>query len=109
MNEEDHARVISMQKGGAMKEVFARFCKGVQLFEKQSGNVHMYLLDHDCVQPRYKDLITVLNYTLVENKHYLILISTLGLLLVFHIVVTTPHNAQTRFVLTACHNYLYSV
>uniref|UniRef100_G1QFR6 Creatine kinase B-type n=2 Tax=Myotis lucifugus TaxID=59463 RepID=G1QFR6_MYOLU len=28
INEEDHLRVISMQKGGNMKEVFTRFCNG---------------------------------------------------------------------------------
>lgn len=30
VNEEDHLRVISMQKGGNMKEVFRRFCVGLQ-------------------------------------------------------------------------------
>lgn len=30
MNEEDHLRVISMEKGGNMKEVFRRFCVGLQ-------------------------------------------------------------------------------
>lgn len=29
VNEEDHLRVISMQKGGNMKEVFRRFCVGL--------------------------------------------------------------------------------
>lgn len=29
VNEEDHLRVISMQKGGNMKEVFQRFCTGL--------------------------------------------------------------------------------
>lgn len=29
INEEDHLRVISMQKGGDMKEVFTRFCSGL--------------------------------------------------------------------------------
>lgn len=29
VNEEDHLRVISMQKGGNMKEVFTRFCSGL--------------------------------------------------------------------------------
>lgn len=29
INEEDHLRVISMQKGGDMKEVFTRFCNGL--------------------------------------------------------------------------------
>ncbi|MBN3271947.1 KCRM kinase, partial [Polyodon spathula] len=30
VNEEDHLRVISMEKGGNMKEVFRRFCVGLQ-------------------------------------------------------------------------------
>lgn len=34
INEEDHTRVISMQKGGNMKEVFTRFCDGLQKVEK---------------------------------------------------------------------------
>ena len=29
INEEDHTRVISMEKGGNMKRVFERFCKGL--------------------------------------------------------------------------------
>lgn len=29
VNEEDHTRVISMEKGGNMKRVFERFCKGL--------------------------------------------------------------------------------
>lgn len=33
VNEEDHTRVISMQKGGNMQEVFTRFCTGLKLFE----------------------------------------------------------------------------
>ncbi|XP_072771073.1 LOW QUALITY PROTEIN: creatine kinase M-type-like [Nerophis lumbriciformis] len=33
VNEEDHLRVISMQKGGNMKEVFRRFCVGLQKIE----------------------------------------------------------------------------
>ncbi|KAF4104119.1 hypothetical protein G5714_015106 [Onychostoma macrolepis] len=33
VNEEDHLRVISMQKGGNMKEVFKRFCVGLQKIE----------------------------------------------------------------------------
>ncbi|KAM6201906.1 LOW QUALITY PROTEIN: creatine kinase B-type [Rhynchocyon petersi] len=33
VNEEDHLRVISMQKGGNMKEVFARFCNGLSQIE----------------------------------------------------------------------------
>ncbi|XP_032084099.1 creatine kinase M-type [Thamnophis elegans] len=41
VNEEDHLRVISMQKGGNMKEVFRRFCVGLQKIEeifKQDGH-----------------------------------------------------------------------
>ena len=30
VNEEDHTRVISMQKGGNMSEVFTRFCDGLK-------------------------------------------------------------------------------
>ena len=30
VNEEDHTRVISMQKGGNMGEVFTRFCDGLK-------------------------------------------------------------------------------
>nr|AAK35006.1 octameric creatine kinase precursor [Chaetopterus variopedatus] len=33
VNEEDHTRVISMQKGGNMREVFDRFCNGLQKVE----------------------------------------------------------------------------
>ncbi|XP_056283095.1 creatine kinase, brain a isoform X1 [Pseudoliparis swirei] len=33
VNEEDHLRVISMQKGGNMKEVFSRFCSGLTKIE----------------------------------------------------------------------------
>nr|XP_055195626.1 creatine kinase B-type-like [Nyctereutes procyonoides] len=33
INEEDHLQVISMQKGGNMKEVFARFCNGLTQIE----------------------------------------------------------------------------
>jgi len=34
VNEEDHMRIVSMQKGGNMKEVFERFCKACTLIEK---------------------------------------------------------------------------
>lgn len=34
VNEEDHTRVISMQKGGNMKEVFTRFCIGLSKVEE---------------------------------------------------------------------------
>nr|BAE16474.1 mitochondrial taurocyamine kinase [Arenicola brasiliensis] len=33
VNEEDHCRVISMQKGGNMKQVFERFCNGIKKIE----------------------------------------------------------------------------
>lgn len=33
VNEEDHLRVISMQKGGNIREVFRRFCQGLTKFE----------------------------------------------------------------------------
>lgn len=33
VNEEDHIRVISMQQGGNMQEVFTRFCEGLSKFE----------------------------------------------------------------------------
>ena len=45
VNEEDHTRVISMQKGGNMKEVFTRFCDGLNKFEaamKEKGNEFMW-------------------------------------------------------------------
>lgn len=34
VNEEDHLRVISMQKGGNMRDVFTRWCKGLGEIEK---------------------------------------------------------------------------
>lgn len=45
VNEEDHTRVISMQKGGNMKEVFTRFCEGLNTFEsamKTKGHEFMW-------------------------------------------------------------------
>ena len=44
VNEEDHTRVISMQKGGNMKEVFTRFCTGLSKVEeaiKKKGTAHV--------------------------------------------------------------------
>ena len=35
VNEEDHTRVISMQKGGNMKQVFERFCTGLKEVENK--------------------------------------------------------------------------
>uniref|UniRef100_H2YTF1 creatine kinase n=1 Tax=Ciona savignyi TaxID=51511 RepID=H2YTF1_CIOSA len=34
INEEDHSRIISMEKGGNMKSVFERFCRGINDVEK---------------------------------------------------------------------------
>ncbi|XP_059395341.1 creatine kinase S-type, mitochondrial-like isoform X1 [Carassius carassius] len=34
INEEDHTRVISMEKGGNMKRVFERFCRGLKQVEQ---------------------------------------------------------------------------
>ena len=45
INEEDHTRVISMEKGGNMKRVFQRFCEGLQKVEeviKQKGHEFMW-------------------------------------------------------------------
>ncbi|KAK7903904.1 hypothetical protein WMY93_016511 [Mugilogobius chulae] len=45
VNEEDHLRVISMQKGGNMKEVFNRFCTGLTKIEslfKERGHDFMW-------------------------------------------------------------------
>ncbi|KAG7272617.1 LOW QUALITY PROTEIN: hypothetical protein CRUP_033126 [Coryphaenoides rupestris] len=45
VNEEDHLRVISMQKGGNMKEVFNRFCAGLTKIEtlfKDRGHEFMW-------------------------------------------------------------------
>ncbi|KAF6030020.1 CKM [Bugula neritina] len=46
INEEDHSRIISMQKGGNIKQVFERFCAGINQVEKlmaeQGGNEFMF-------------------------------------------------------------------
>ncbi|XP_061901228.1 creatine kinase B-type-like [Entelurus aequoreus] len=45
VNEEDHLRVISMQKGGNMKDVFSRFCTGLTKIEdlfKERGHEFMW-------------------------------------------------------------------
>ena len=45
INEEDHTRVISMQKGGNMKEVFSRFCEGLNKVEdcmKEANHAFMW-------------------------------------------------------------------
>ncbi|KAG7281486.1 hypothetical protein CRUP_012429 [Coryphaenoides rupestris] len=34
INEEDHSRIISMEKGGNMKRVFERFCRGLKQVEQ---------------------------------------------------------------------------
>lgn len=51
VNEEDHLRVISMQKGGNMKEVFRRFCVGLQrVRHAQSSSLHLRLLKRDKIK-----------------------------------------------------------
>ena len=45
VNEEDHTRVISMQKGGNMKEVFTRFCNGLNKVSVRS-NARFALFDN---------------------------------------------------------------
>ena len=45
INEEDHTRVISMEKGGKMKTVFTRFCEGLRRVEesiKSEGKSFMW-------------------------------------------------------------------
>ncbi|XP_071960091.1 creatine kinase, flagellar-like isoform X1 [Antedon mediterranea] len=45
INEEDHSRVISMEKGGNMKRVFTRFCNGLNKVEnsiKKKGYTFMW-------------------------------------------------------------------
>ncbi len=45
VNEEDHIRVISMQKDGNIRDVFRRFCEGLVKFEdglKKNGNEIMW-------------------------------------------------------------------
>merc|ERR1711981_144146 len=45
VNEEDHIRVISMQKDGNMKQVFTRWCDGLNKFEaavKEAGYEFMW-------------------------------------------------------------------
>ena len=44
VNEEDHSRLISMEKGGNMRKVFARFCEGLKLVEDAiAKNGHEYM------------------------------------------------------------------
>uniref|UniRef100_A0A672FMK5 creatine kinase n=1 Tax=Salarias fasciatus TaxID=181472 RepID=A0A672FMK5_SALFA len=45
VNEENHLRVISMQEGGNMREVFTRFCTGLTKIEslfKERGHAFMW-------------------------------------------------------------------
>ncbi len=46
INEEDHTRVISMEKGGNMKRVFERFCRGLKevSLSKHSAQKNAYCL-----------------------------------------------------------------
>lgn len=43
VNEEDHLRVISMQKGGNMKEVFDRFCTGLTKVGRKTFPVSLHM------------------------------------------------------------------
>lgn len=44
INEEDHTRIISMEKGGDMKKVFDRFCRGLKEVEKHiESNGHGFM------------------------------------------------------------------
>jgi len=40
INEEDHSRVISMEKGGNMRRVFERFCRGLKEVSLSHKNAH---------------------------------------------------------------------
>jgi protein-arginine kinase len=40
LNEEDHVRIISMEKGGNVKKVYARLIKGIETIEKNVQFVH---------------------------------------------------------------------
>ena len=41
VNEEDHTRIISMEKGGNIRKVFTRFCEGLKMFESElNKNMH---------------------------------------------------------------------
>lgn len=62
INEEDHTRVISMQKGGNMKEVFTRFCEGLKKVEdsvKQQG-----------IQPQHNTLPPLPLYSSSNQMEY---------------------------------------
>ena len=44
INEEDHSRVIAMEKGGNMRRVFTRFCEGLkQVEEAIMKNGHSFM------------------------------------------------------------------
>lgn len=51
INEEDHTRVISMQKGGNMKEVFSRFCEGLKKVEDSIKKQGTQLRHNTCTAP----------------------------------------------------------
>jgi len=56
VNEEDHCRVISMQKGGSMQATFERFCTGLQkveglMKEKDREFMHSDRLGYLCTCP----------------------------------------------------------
>ena len=66
VNEEDHTRVISMQKGGNMREVFTRFCNGLQSFEKKMKENGKHF-DDDIIDFRY--VLVLLGHEFMWNKH----------------------------------------
>lgn len=47
INEEDHTRIISMEKGGNMKRVFERFCRGLK--QVQMRQTWLYILSERCI------------------------------------------------------------
>ncbi|EGW05340.1 Exocyst complex component 3-like protein 2 [Cricetulus griseus] len=47
VNEEDHLRVISMEKGGNMKEVFRRFCVGLQKAQTRAALLRVLQEDEE--------------------------------------------------------------
>merc|ERR1712168_899839 len=67
VNEEDHLRVIAMEKGGNMKEVFRRFCTGLlkieEIFKKHNlgtglrGGVHVKLPKLS-VHAKFEEILT---------------------------------------------------
>ncbi|CAM9135271.1 unnamed protein product [Bubo scandiacus] len=53
VNEEDHLRVISMEKGGNMKEVFRRFCVGLKKIEEIFKKAGHPFIQH----PKFEEIL----------------------------------------------------